>query len=228
MGVSCGENLKYVIFSGRNCPENYLGEYNSVYKAWHKGWVSTFEELKSEAIPTATDFLRQNIVGGVFHEDTVIGLQCYSFFQLGAQSHLDHSYFKTYPQQSLDALRVRGLTQLMTMEYLYVNPDWRRSLVGFSLADIICTLGLRIFKMTDAQALISITRNQRKVNDMLYNKGAYPLCDELTLHNVGVDIICFEKEKVVDNQTGLEASLTEKLWNQKQDVTEGTRISKVA
>ncbi|MDB5036698.1 MAG: hypothetical protein JWQ35_226 [Bacteriovoracaceae bacterium] len=211
--------VQYRIFEGRRSANAYTQSQNALYQTWKLGWDSTFQELRSDSIAQSPDFLRQTLVAGLFiGEQKVIGLQAYSFFNVHLEAHLEHPYFRTYPSAVLDALKSRGAHQFMTMEYLYVDPNWRRSIIGISMADVICSLGLKIFSNSANDAVISITRNERKVNQMLYDKGAECLAKDLQLHNVTVDIIGFFKNKILETSSE-EANLAKKLWEERLDTT---------
>lgn len=209
--------LQYFVFDGRQAVDGFIKEQGLLYETWKKGWEGTFQELSSDAQVVSPDFIRQSIVAGLFlNRSEVIGLQAYSIFNLNWNAHLEHPYFKTYPPKVFEILKNEGVQQVMTMEYLYVNPDWRRSVVGISLADVICSLGLRLFAASSAQAITSVTRNERKVNEMLYRKGAKCLASDLNLHNVAVDIIGFFKGQCIEEQNS-EIEFVEKFWLTKND-----------
>ena len=131
-------NHSYFVISGGMTEPEIEGTHNLLYSAWQAGWLATYSELNSHSKAQSPDFIRQTLIGGIMREDTVVAVQCYTRFNLRMQAHREHPYFAFYPADIIENLVQNSAGQVMTMEYLYVSPDFRRSKSGVSFASIMC------------------------------------------------------------------------------------------
>jgi hypothetical protein len=179
--------------------------------------------LQSTSKPTAEDFIRQQFVTGLFVGDKPVSFHGYGLFDLEALPHLDLHYFHPFRSKALSELQLRNVKKVMTLEYLLLDPEFRKTKVGKSLASLVVSLSLRAFQTTSADAAIGVTRNDRGVNNMVYKKGAVCLEASSHLHNVTIDVVAFFKSQIVEDLQGQDFDLFQHIWNERMDRTGLTR-----
>jgi hypothetical protein len=211
------KRLSYYLLDCRGSQPQFKAIQELVYSAWKRGWATTYRELQSEAEPQSNEFLRQSFMAAIVCEAEVVGCHLYSFWDLHSRIHLENPYFADYPESVLEAFRSRGASDVMTMEYLYVSPQWRKSLTGISYAEILLSLALRILSQVDAAAAIGIARNDRKMNSVIYRKGAECMATDLIMHHVDVDIISVFQGAAIEDLIGQENDIFERLWAERID-----------
>lgn len=206
--------LKYVILPGRFCPEEYLDLYDLAFEFWSHNWSVVFKELKSEKMPNADDFFRQDFVPVIVHEEKILAIHHYSLYDLRPDcsikhSYLDHNFTGTYFQK----LREMRLFKLMSMESLFVDPDYRKSRTGIKISEVLISLGQKIFThLTDAEAYFAPARVDNKVAQTCQLLGWESVESNITLNNVPVDLMIGRRGKVIPPADSKNLFVSEYLW----------------
>lgn len=208
--------LSYKIFSDRSpVSAADIKQYNELHRCWYNIWSSTFLELEGKAKFYSDDFDRLDEVTGIFYGDEAIGVFCFNWFDLAIDSHVNHSYFKAYPEIAMEQIRNTGAGKLMTMGNLGVHPAWRKRENGL-ISEALLGLGCKRFLNSDADLLIAYTRNERKVNGLCYRHGAKCLVANHTEHNVRVDIISITHQDAIVSHDKKTANIIEDLWRRRE------------
>lgn len=197
--------------------EPWLNHFNDLYAYWKSSWTETFRSLNSESVPQTEDFLRQNIVSGLFCGGRPIGFQTNTFFNLSFGAHCDHPYMRRYPAETVTGLRSARVRRVMSIEYLYIEPEFRRSRVSASLSAVLLALALKCFQVSSCDAVVSIPRNDRGINRIFYALGAVPLRKDMELHNVKVDLILFTKKTPIFYSALEDRDLMQHFWTNRVD-----------
>jgi len=209
--------LEYVLFSGENAGELFRKRHDNAYQLWQKNWQATFSELKTDAKLKADDFVRQHIIGGLFQGDEAVGLLLHTYFNLDLAAVRGHTYLATYPADIISRLRAEGKTEVLSMEYLTLDSRWRKHLVGVSLAEVILGLGAKVLEASGFESMIVVTRNEKRVNQILYGYGARCLAANLTKHNVPVDLVSLDHGNTHPGESPEVNELIEHFWSNRQD-----------
>jgi len=208
--------LKYHIVQG-NWNERVVDHelINDIYRFWHRQWIQTFQELKGLSKLYSDDFIRQSEISFITHQNRIVSFFAHAFFDLRLESHRQHSYFKSYPTQFLEHLESLNLNKVMTMGWLCVDPTWRKAAKGTFIAQLQAGMAYKRFEKSEADTLITFTRNDRKVNDLAYLYGSICFLPKWKEHNVEVDVVYTLKSSLKNNPDPLLHNTRERLWNER-------------
>lgn len=210
------KDLKLHVIATRNPQDANVQKWqNRAYDFWHKLWLNTFNELTGEKQLNSDDFLRQDEYTFLTYKDEIISFHGYTFFNLNSPSHRQHSYFESYPADALKQLAEMNLNQVMVMGYFSVAPEWRKSADHPWIAEVQAAFAYQRFKESGVDTLITITRNNRKVNEMAARFGSRCLKANLSLHNVEVDLVYTLKSEVKEHSNPFIKNLINKLWRER-------------
>lgn len=211
------DKLQLILLSGHTVPLEYRAHYDSAYRLWQSVWTQTFQELKSQAAVQADDFVRQDIVSGLFDGQESVGLVLYTYHDLELSAVRDHSYLHTYPRAIVSELRKSGRSNLLSMEYLTLNPMWRSAFTGVSLAKVLLGIAPKILECSGVETIITVPRKDIGIQKILYEYGARCLVKDLDKHNVKVDLASFERGRTKSSGNAEVDRLVEKYWSQRID-----------
>lgn len=192
-------DLQYYVFPGQFCRPAYLRQYEQTFKFWLGNWSAVVAELKATKIPSADDFFRQAFVCALFHKSKVFAAHLYSFYDLRLKSIIHHSYLKhNFNEEYLETCRSLNFSKGMTMESLFVDPNYRKSVTGVPFTDIIVSLGQKVFlHKTDAQVILAPARVENKVSRSACSLGFEPVQSGVFHNNVLMDLLICRREKIV-------------------------------
>lgn len=194
-----------------------IKQLNEVYKFWHQIWNDTFVELKGQELKYSDDFVRQDEIAVLYAEGKIVGTFSFSWFNLELSSHRNHSYFKSYPKDVLEKLEKQNLNQIMTMGYLAVHEDWRKTNLGPFVSEVLVGVACKRLVSSPASILLTFTRNNRKMNELGYRHGAKCLKASQREHNVEVDFIGVHRNEVQATPVAGIPELIESVWNTRID-----------
>ena len=187
--------LRYILLSGSDAPPEFRAIHDCAYELWKLSWQETFAELKSDARVRADDFVRQDAISCLCEGDRAIGLLLHTHFNLELSAVRDHGYLATYPADVIDKIRAESTPEVLSMEYLTLDSRWRQSAAGVPLGEVLLGLGAKLSEVSEFGSMIVVTRNDRRVNEILYGYGARCLAADLRKHNVSVDLVSLDKGK---------------------------------
>jgi hypothetical protein len=205
--------LKYIVIPTRFISDECLALYEASYLFWKEIWSRTFKEIKGLETLYSDDFLKQDEISILLSESKVIGMVTYRWLNLESQSHRDDSYFKLYSQDHIRAIQRDSNNKLMIMSHLGVHPEWRKASMGVLTSELLIGLATKRFLNSNANLLISYTRNDRRINDLVYRYGAKSLKKCLIEHNVEVDLIAILKNDVKESPFSGIPEMVQGLWN---------------
>lgn len=81
-----------------------------------------------------------------------------------------------------------GLTRICIGSNLAMAPEFRGTVDGVEVSEMLLGLAVRRFHESDAQVMVGTMRNDRRMNDLSYRLGTRPLLQVATHHNVDVDV----------------------------------------
>jgi hypothetical protein len=137
--------------------------YNEVYRHWKTIWGDIFTKAGSPASLNAENFLRQDAIIVLHRKEEIVGLLTSSFFNLSASPIFDHPYLRPFSEDLVQKLKNDGRGMVCTAEYLSVHPEFRKSLVGVSLFEVLIGLGLKMVFKLDAKMMLATTVRPAKV-----------------------------------------------------------------
>jgi len=183
----CRGNLN-PIFPNRSYTTEYSISGNSFGMAF---WLVTEapHQVNSE------DFSRQAYIGAFFAERRVIALHAHSFFDLSFASNREHSYFSRYfTPKAWEGLRQRQSRKVMTMEQFSVDPEWRFSQQGVSLAAVMSGLAMKIATAHPIDTILAVARADVGIAQLGWSQGAVSLDSGVRLHNTPCELLAFNPQ----------------------------------
>lgn len=212
--------LKYICLPGKLPPNSsHVTLQNEVYDLWKKTWSQIFEDVGNAKSFVPDDFYRQDIIPIILYEGEIVAFHLYTFFNTNQKAVLDHRYFSIFDGETLDLLCSKSRSYFMSMEFLTVSPDWRKSQTGVSFAAILSSLGLEVLRAVGASAAIAPARKENKINSLAYSFGATCLKSDVQRGNLVCDLIAVMLEDIQSCTESNEREIVEQLWNKKEVYT---------
>jgi hypothetical protein len=208
------DRLRYVTLPGR-CPRDFAAVdlHNHIYRYWETFWNQIFSEISPGEVVAQEDFFRQNVVSVLLDADKIVSVHLYSFFNLKSEAALAQPYFKkNYFQSDISQMLKRDVHTVMSMEYLTLDPKYRKSVVGFSMSELIIGLGFEVLKSSGQEAMIAPCRRDLKVDRMAEKFGAIPLGEEHIHHGVPVVNVITPLSLLRPHGDPFIAGAVEKIW----------------
>lgn len=228
MSVEPAEQLRYTLLPATDPPENFVELHNKTYKFWKNLWQDVFKTLNFQGADLNQDFTRQDIVAVLHTDSEVAAVHLYTFFSLSADASKEHGYFlNNYPEPYQTKLREKGAQKVMTLEYMSVNPAWRKRNKDrkIHIGAILVGLALKIVEAGAADAAIAPARRDFKVNEIPYQFGGDCIAAEVVNHNVSCDLIaCFRGRMKPHPDPRINAAI-ERLWRERRDLTGKTGVN---
>lgn len=182
------KRFEYRLLPGR-CPRGFqaIELHNYAFRYWRDFWNSVFAEISPGETVREEDFFRQNVIGVFLDNGRIAALHLYSYFNLASEAALAQDYFKlNYSRQDLDRMKSLGIRTAMSMEYLTVDPAYRKGGTGFPMASLVLGTGYELLKSSGCDAMIAPCRCDVKVDKKVAEFGAMPLRDKFIHHGVPV------------------------------------------
>lgn len=193
--------------------------YNSFYEYWKKTWSEFFEKAGSPPDSlNIENFFRHAFLIVLHREQEIAGSLSSSVFHLGAQATYDHPHVRPFRDYLPDWKNDPAPGIAVTGEYLSVHPDYKKDILGVSLAEVMVGLLMEIFVAIDARYALATTVRKAKVDviakDYGYREiGSYLKC--------GVDCVVLynTQETRVEHPNPKVRELVSRLWATREDIT---------
>ncbi|MCB0365645.1 MAG: hypothetical protein H6624_04430 [Bdellovibrionaceae bacterium] len=164
-------------------------------------------------------FLRNEVCTGIFVNQKAVACHQYCFFNLETNAATASKYFQSISKISWDFFKDHNLTYVMSLEYLTVHPDFRKSKSGVSFAGVLGSLATMYMRERNADAGTAISRVDLKVDRTAAAIGFETI--ESGLNCFGYDC-CFQvcrTDRIKPNEDRGAGLLAEKLWQSRRDYT---------
>ncbi|MCO5142222.1 MAG: hypothetical protein M9962_03930 [Oligoflexia bacterium] len=216
------KNIQCTILPGKYKLNQKIPEiYNKMYLYWKNTWSDFFEKSGSpKGSLNIENFHRHDflIVLHTKDEHQIAGSLLSTSFPLKALSTYDHPCVSLFPSSITTTLKEMSKGFCITAEYLSVHPEFRKSLIGVSLADILVGLQMQLFEDIQADISLATTVRKAKVDEIGASYGYKPLG---SYEKCGVDCIMMVNTKETNkrHKDPLVANLVDLLWKNKIDET---------
>lgn len=180
------KRLQYVLLPAR-CPPGsaWLELHDAAFRFWRDFWSGVFAEISPGEAVNVNDFHRQNAIAVFLDGDRVAALHLYSLWNLSSQSALAQPYIASnYRASDLDRLRQRGVRSALAMEYLTVDPAYRKGATGLPMSSLVIGVGYEATKAIACDAMIAPCRMDVKVHQRVAEFGAVPISEPFVSHGV--------------------------------------------
>jgi len=190
--------LTYLTISNQSdldSPSPLAEIYFQGYKLWKDIFTKTFQGLiDPDFILYSDDFEIQDRIGILFDfdKDKALGTIAYSEFYTHSPIDMDRSYFKHYPQSSIEMIK-REYKKISVISNLVVSPEKSNYHDGKLFSSYLIGLGVKEFLESTSDILITITRNDRKTDQLVGHFGGIVLCEH-EVHGRASNVMAITKE----------------------------------
>nr|BFD60038.1 hypothetical protein CKG001_21450 [Bdellovibrio sp. CKG001]BFD63444.1 hypothetical protein BdHM001_21250 [Bdellovibrio sp. HM001] len=209
-------NFKYHLFNPRELNSETAMLSNKIYEAWCAVYSEVLGAVNEPL--NADDFHRNDIIVCITDgdkDDRIVGFHLYSVFDLRSKAHLDHHYMKAFDEVTLSRFRQRGITTLMSMEYLTVLPEYRSRNTDVNWSEIIIALGSRVMDVSPGwDAVIGTGRKDLHVRRKAAHSGLEYFGDVMKMNYV-CEILLAQKGRITRFEDPKTAALVDSLWAEK-------------
>ena len=206
---------------GRFCQSQFHAQHEQSYSLWSNITANALKEEKNDDLAanlSSDSFLEYDELVTLNNPTGPIGLFMFRWIDLAFTSNQSLSGIKNrFPQTLLDALAKKKFSKIMLMGNLAVDPNWRRSKVGFGVADMLMTFAVTRFLESDAQVLLTTTRNNRSTNTLCYRQGGSKYADNGIVFGVESDVVLFHRDDIKPLEIPLIYDKAKSLWQSKQN-----------
>lgn len=226
------EKLQLVILPGKCVSERYLDIYQKGFRFWKKQWLPIYKRLDRNFNEISDAFTRQAENIFLFHNSEAVALFCMDTFNLRFSAHMEHSYFKAYPKDLVESLRLNNVHNFIVANQLAVSKEYR----GGTLAELLIGLTIKRMQESSYNYILSYSRNSTKTNEMAYRWGCTPLLSNQQAHGESADFVLIDKgsldkyrqhplaekiELLWKNRIHQNGFLNERIYNESTNVKDG-------
>lgn len=209
--------INYKIFSGRNYLQHgELEIRNKSFEVWNSVWKKVYEEKEEGFKLSSDEYSRQDLICALTYESQIAALHLYSFFNLASAPDMKSHYFNFFSDYYINELKSQNVKSVMSMEFLTVAPEFRKTNFGFPTGSLICELGTRVFGLTKADAIVAPARVDVKVNQIAYDIGF--TCIEKAVMQRGFEcdmIACYQGKQKRSDIPNL-SIIADDIWSRKE------------
>jgi hypothetical protein len=212
--------LSCSILSGKNVNGGPIPPvFNPAYLYWKNMWSAFFARAGSPPDALKIDnFVRADFIIVIHDGPVIAGMVLASVFHGQALSTFDHPSVAPFPAHIHDKLRNWQGGRALTGEYLSVDPAYKKSVLGISLAEIMCGLLHKILHARGIDMLLASTVRAAHVADIGVLFGYQEVGSFLKL---GVDcVLMFNTTQNIQRHPNAEMlAAVEHFWATKADYT---------
>lgn len=181
--------------------------WKSVYKYELESRGQTFHE---------EHFWNCRILAVIEQDGEIIGTHIYNVFHLDTLITKNHPYFLDIPDLRLQDFKNHQVHQIMSMEYLLVNPAHRGRNAPVRWAEVVIGLGLKVMLHSPWDGIVGIAREDKKVNQMGMKMGVLEM-DGLMKNQTPCRIMFLSKSDLKPHADPGVQTLIENLWRNRID-----------
>ncbi len=135
-----------------------------------------------------------------------------TMFDLRLNSSLDHHYIKALSPETPKKLLRDRQPRLISIEYLNVLPQWRKSHSSVLWTEVLIGLGLRLMDQSPADIIMGTPRTDVKVLEVCKNLEAIEVQEPILKMNYPCAVVIFQKQTQRKFKNSTTAQYVEGLW----------------
>ncbi len=199
-----------------NQPE-LIKHHNDVFRFWLSVWKPTMKSMGDKALDF-DQILKQNYICFIKSNGTVIASHFYSKYDIRAISTKHTSYFKDSFETLSSYCNELNLKTVMTQEYLSVHPEWRKHQIGFSIAEVVIGLAIKMMNYTSSDSTAGTIRAGAPSVEVI-SKSINADLLPVTVKRYGNPhkLFIVSQENVIQPGNKITNKVIEQLWNKKTD-----------
>jgi len=211
------EKMQFRLLPSANPPAHLVKQHNELFSLWKKVWTDTLHKLQLDASRLSDEFMRQDLIAAIFVDDTPITAHLYSFFSIDSIASREHGYLNgNYPEIFFQKLKNLQVREVMSMEYMTVHPDWRKSKVAVHIPMVMGGLAMETLKLFKADAAIAPARRDHKVQELAPAYGGESLITNVMNHNILCDLLLCQRKNIKSHASSEIMGMVNDLWARKE------------
>jgi hypothetical protein len=186
------EKLKLFVMSGRSYQGPLREKYQKTYDLWEMVWLQTFKEIAGTSDLASDNFTRQDEILSLFWEDQCCAMVCHRLVDLSVKAFERDSYFRFWgwSEEAMAKLKAQG-PRVALGSQITIHPDFRKMQLGGQVKEVIIGLSLRSFQDRNMDAVAGMMRNDKGLDRLFYESGAFPIVKQVTSKNFKLDFVAF-------------------------------------
>ena len=193
--------------------------YDKLYATWKRIWLEVFGNVGKANEIHPDDFFRADVFNCIEVNGEVAALHLYTFFDLDFQFVQEHSYLKGIPKDIFQEFKNTGHKKVMSLEYLTIDPKWRRSLTGLPLKEALIGCGANFLACTSSTASFGTGRVDVKIDQLGHQFGAYAIGHTIKKYDYDCILLVMDRDQIHPHKDIDINSFTQRLWDQRKDYT---------
>jgi len=162
------------LMTGSGFPRcEHSGFKEACYQHWQSFWTEIYSTQNSEFKPSFSDFYRQDFILALSHKSSPqipIGLSCTSAYNIASDVNMNHHYLLFYDEDFRNHLLRKKIHQIMSSEYLSLNPEYRIKIGSIRVASLLIEATILFAKEIGFPHVVATARA---------DNGTSHLCQEL-------------------------------------------------
>lgn len=206
--------LRFLVIPTRSVEPQYQTDLNKAYSCWKSVWSKALsDEMNVKDVLYSDSFTRQQLLTAVFYGEEPLCLATLNPYNLNLQKDLDDSYFKVWPEEVLDKLRIHTNVVFASC-HATVNFNFRKGQLGFSGIELLCAMLVQYLKSTDVNTIVCTPRREKRVQEACYRTGAVLHVEDIpyTIPGQRIDLITWHSWIDQDRWDPDIRSLTHYIW----------------
>lgn len=206
--------MKCYLFDMANIGEDSVKIINKVFSLWKRVYG---EELSRRSLPLhEEDFWNCRLLTVIEDDDSIVGALISNSFNLKTEVSQSHKYLREIPATRLSSFKESGGDYLMSMEYLLVNPDYRKNKAKVHWAEIIVGLGFKAMVNSPWTAVVGIAREDKGVSKMILPAGGNE-SDQLIKNQTPCRVVFVTKKDYRPHENREMRDIIDTLWFGKEN-----------
>jgi hypothetical protein len=196
--------------------------HDEVFSFFVHRWEQTFEETKDIAKPAPgweDHFLKQDIVTAITCRGQVVAAHLYTVYDITAASTKKSEYFSFMTPSTVEGLLQNGIHNVISMEYLCVDPSVRLNSLAVSFGKMIVGLGAYLAMEKGLDGALGTPMKGNKVDTMMTNVGGYWIQKDFQKYGYQVDLLVIPTRPCERSQDPKAGFVMEWLWEHRKDHT---------
>lgn len=212
------EGLSFHLFPATTVPDRMGALHDQVYALWRSVWNEVFRGLQLSEAVLADEFGRQHLIGCIANFDVPVAIHLYSFYSLARGAAREQTYLRQYPDTFFAKLRRLGVEEVMSMEYMTVSPDWRKSKQSLHVGAVLGALAPEVARQFGRDAAIAPARRDHKVHELAHSLGGESIIENVLNHNVACDFVAIRTSNMRPHPDPIVAAAVDQLWRVRSQV----------
>lgn len=213
------EEFRYLLLPSLNPPAEYLAAHATIFSLWRTIWTEVFVGLNIDPAVLEDEFGRQDLICAIMHGEEPVAVHLYTFFAADCLAARAHTYLKQYPELFFERIAEKGLRKLMSMEYMAVNPAWRKGRSPVHMGAVLVGLAAEVTKLYQQDAAIAPARRDHKVNEIAFAFGGEAVLSNVINHNVPCDLLACRRENLVPHADPRIRGMVDSLWRRQENAS---------